>query len=311
MLVGLVGWNIYAASSGCCPRFLAFAPDMSIRDLRKPYNARPKRRAILDYQQLETVMRRTALMAGAKIMEIYNADDFDVRAKSDDSPVTEADEAADALISAELARAFPDELIVTEEQSDSHAESATNFLIVDPLDGTKEFIRRRGDFTVNIAWVEDGQPVRGVVYAPAKGRLFYTRADGTSVEETGDLALDQVGPLNPISVSTPDNGALMVVASKSHRDQATDDYIAKYAVKDMTSAGSSLKFCLIATGEADLYPRLGRTMEWDTAAGHAVVTGAGGKVVRFDDLTPLTYGKPIYENPFFIVYAPGVELKEA
>ncbi|MBK1636841.1 3'(2'),5'-bisphosphate nucleotidase CysQ [Rhodovulum adriaticum] len=254
-------------------------------------------------------MRRTALMAGAKIMEIYEADDFDVRAKSDDSPVTAADEAADALISAELAAAFPDVLIVTEEQADSHAESARNFLIVDPLDGTKEFIKRRGEFTVNIAWVEDGQPVRGVVYAPAKGRLFYTRADGSSVEETGDLVLDTVGTVAPIGVSAPDNGALMVVASKSHRDQATDDYIAKYAVKDMTSAGSSLKFCLIATGEADLYPRLGRTMEWDTAAGHAVVTGAGGQVVRFDDHTPLDYGKPGYENPFFIVHAPGVELK--
>jgi 3'(2'), 5'-bisphosphate nucleotidase len=99
------------------------------------------------------------------------------------------------------------------------------------------------------------------------------------------------------------------VASKSHRDQATDDYIAKYDVKDLVSAGSSLKFCLVAAGEADIYPRLGRTMEWDTAAGHAVLSGAGGKVVRFDDHTPLTYGKPIYENPFFIATAPGVTLK--
>jgi 3'(2'), 5'-bisphosphate nucleotidase len=118
-----------------------------------------------------------------------------------------------------------------------------------------------------------------------------------------------MGPVQPISVSTPDNAALMVVASKSHRDQATDDYIAKYNVRDMKSAGSSLKFCLIATGEADLYPRVGRTMEWDTAAGHAVLTGAGGAVVRFDDLTPLTYGKADFANPFFIAHAPGVELK--
>jgi 3'(2'), 5'-bisphosphate nucleotidase len=111
-------------------------------------------------------------------------------------------------------------------------------------------------------------------------------------------------------VSEPDNDALMVVASKSHRDQATDDYIGKYAVKDMRSAGSSLKFCLVATGEADLYPRLGRTMEWDTAAGHAVLAGAGGRVVRFDDHTPLAYGKAGFANPFFIAYAPGVTLKE-
>jgi 3'(2'), 5'-bisphosphate nucleotidase len=103
----------------------------------------------------------------------------------------------------------------------------------------------------------------------------------------------------------------MVVASKSHRDQATDDYIGKYAVKDMTSAGSSLKFCLVATGEADLYPRLGRTMEWDTAAGHAVLNGAGGQVVRFEDHQPLTYGKADFANPFFIALAPGVVLKGA
>jgi 3''-Phosphoadenosine 5''-phosphosulfate (PAPS) 3''-phosphatase len=103
----------------------------------------------------------------------------------------------------------------------------------------------------------------------------------------------------------------MIVASKSHRDQATEDYLAKYKAKDSKSAGSSLKFCLVATGEADLYPRVGRTMEWDTAAGHAVLLGAGGDVVRFDDHTPLTYGKPDYANPFFIAYAPGVELKDA
>lgn len=265
----------------------------------------------MDHQELARVIRRTALEAGVRIMEIYDADDFEVKSKSDESPVTEADEAADALISEALKAAFPDTLIVTEEQADSHAESAENFLIVDPLDGTKEFVKRRGEFTVNIAYVENGVPVRGVVYAPAKGRLFYTQADGSAVEESGALDLDHVGEVKPIHVSTPDNGALVVVASKSHRDQATDDYIAKFSVKDMTSAGSSLKFCLVATGEADLYPRLGPTMEWDTAAGHAVLLGAGGRVVRFDDHSELTYGKPGYKNPFFIAYAPGVELKEA
>ena len=265
----------------------------------------------MDFDKLERVMRKLALEAGDAIMEIYGQEDFDVRAKADASPVTAADEAADALISAGLRAAFPDVLLVTEEQAESHGESAAEFLIVDPLDGTKEFVHRRGDFTVNIAYVVDGTPVRGVVYAPAKGRMFYTRADGASVEELGPFDKETVGTVKPIGVSTPDNAALMVVASKSHRDQATDDYIGKYAVRDMTSAGSSLKFCLVATGEADLYPRVGRTMEWDTAAGHAVLAGAGGDVVRFDDHTPLTYGKPIYENPFFIAYAPGVELKPA
>lgn len=265
----------------------------------------------MDYEKLVTVMRKLSLEAGAKIMEIYQQDDFGVETKSDDSPVTAADKAADAIISAGLRAAFPDVMLVTEEQSATHTAKGDTFLIVDPLDGTKEFIHRRGDFTVNIALVEGGTPTRGVVYAPARDRMFYTIADGTSVEETGVMALDVIGELAPINVTTADNTALMVVASKSHRDQATDDYIAKYAVRDMTSAGSSLKFCLIATGEADVYPRLGRTMEWDTAAGHAVLKGAGGEVVRFDDHTPLVYGKADFANPFFIATAPSVDLKPA
>ncbi len=262
----------------------------------------------MDHARLVPLMRALALQAGDRIMEIYNGPDFEVRAKGDSSPVTAADEAADAVISAGLRAAFPDVPLITEEQAASHALTASTFLIVDPLDGTKEFVQRRGDFTVNIAFVQDGVPTRGVVYAPAKDRLFYTLPDGTAVEETGPFG-PEPGPLTALKVSSPDNAALMVVASKSHRDQATDDYINRYAVRDMTSAGSSLKFCLVATGEADLYPRLGRTMEWDTAAGDAVLRGAGGHVVRFDDHTPLAYGKPGWDNPFFIAHAPGVTLK--
>ena len=263
----------------------------------------------VDFEKLMRVMRELALEAGEKILEIYGEEDFAVRTKADESPVTAADEAADAIISAGLRAAFPRIPLITEEQAATHARQEDTFLIVDPLDGTKEFVKRRGDFTVNIAYVENGTPLHGIVYAPARGRLFYTTPEGGAVEEAGPLAPDSPGRGVPIRVSTPDNSALRVVASKSHRDQATDDYISQYAVADMKSAGSSLKFCLVATGEADLYPRLGRTMEWDTAAGHAVLAGAGGKVVRFDDLQPLRYGKPGYENPFFIAYAPGVELK--
>ncbi|WP_298437575.1 3'(2'),5'-bisphosphate nucleotidase CysQ [uncultured Jannaschia sp.] len=262
----------------------------------------------MDYGQMMVTLRRLALEAGDAIMAIYEGGDLGVRAKADASPVTAADEAADALISAGLRAAWPDAALVTEEQSATHDLDARDFFIVDPLDGTKEFVQRRGDFTVNIAWVEDGVPVRGIVYAPARGRLFWTDAEGCTVEEAGPFDPDTVGALTPISVSTPDDAALLVVASKSHRDQATDDYIGKYAVADMRSAGSSLKFCLVATGEADLYPRLGRTMEWDTAAGHAVLAGAGGTVVRFDDHEPLRYGKPGFENPYFLAYAPGVTL---
>ena len=264
----------------------------------------------MDYEKLEIVMRRLALEAGDKIMEIYQSPDFEVKTKSDASPVTEADEAADALISAGLRAAFPDEALVTEEQATSHAQSVKTFLVVDPLDGTKEFVQRRGDFTVNIAYVLDGSPVRGIVYAPAKERLFYTDKGGNAVEEIGPFNKSTPGEKRSLRVARPDNGSLMVVASKSHRDQATDDYISKYSVKDMRSAGSSLKFCLVATGEADIYPRLGRTMEWDTAAGHAVLVGAGGDVVRFDSHQPLRYGKDGFENPFFIAFAPGVDLKK-
>jgi 3'(2'), 5'-bisphosphate nucleotidase len=262
----------------------------------------------MDFSELMPLFRRLALEAGERILQVYHGPDFEVRAKGDASPVTEADEAADAVISAGLRAAYPDVTLITEEQSASHALTAQTFFIVDPLDGTKEFVQRRGDFTVNIAYVQDGVPTHGVVYAPAKGRLFYTTPTGQAVEETGPFG-PTPGPLTRLKVSTPDNAALMVVASKSHRDQATDDYISRYAVRDMTSAGSSLKFCLLATGEADLYPRLGRTMEWDTAAGDAVLRGAGGHVVRFDDHQPLAYGKPGWDNPFFIAYAPGVTLK--
>ena len=258
-----------------------------------------------------TVIRKLAIEAGKEIMEIYNDNDFKVKLKEDESPVTIADETADKLIFAGLREAFPNIPIVTEEQAETHNEQASTFFIVDPLDGTKEFIHRRGEFTVNIAYVVDGHPLMGVVYAPAKGRLFYTDKEGKSIEELGTHNIDEVGDIKYISVSIPNSDGLIVVASKSHRDQALEDYIAKYTVLNSLAAGSSLKFCLIATGEADFYPRVGRTMEWDTAAGHAILTGAGGHVVRFDNHEPLIYGKPLFENPFFIASVPGINLQKA
>ena len=232
-----------------------------------------------------------------------------MRAKSDASPVTEADELADAHHLRGPRAAFPEIPVVTEEQPASHGLSAPVFFLVDPLDGTKEFVQRRGDFTVNIALIENGVPTRGVVYAPAKGRLFYTDADGQLAgggrparrrrRRRAHAAQRRRRPTRP---------RLVVVASKSHRDQATDDYIARYRVADFRSAGSSLKFCLVAAGEADLYPRLGRTMEWDTAAGQAVLLGAGGEVVRFDDHAPLVYGKTRLREPVLHRLRPGVAL---
>jgi 3'(2'), 5'-bisphosphate nucleotidase len=264
----------------------------------------------MDFDLLCETMRRLAIEAGEAIMTVYGAAELDVQRKADSSPVTEADLLADRIISEGLRAAFPEVPLVTEEQAATHgALGGRDFLIVDPLDGTKEFVQRRGDFTVNIAYVRDGVPIRGVVYAPARDRLFYTNALGQSVEEDGTHDATRVGVSVPIRVGEPDNAGLRVVASKSHRDEATDAYIRRYEVAEFKAAGSSLKFCLVAAGEADLYPRVGRTMEWDTAAGHAVLLGAGGQVVRMDDHTPLRYGKPGYENPHFIALAPGVDLQ--
>ena len=261
---------------------------------------------------LDTEMTALALAAGARIIEIYDADALDTAQKADESPVTAADLAADAVIRAGLQRAFPDIPAVTEEAAESHAQTGMRrFFLVDPLDGTKEFINRRGEFTVNIALIEHGVPVAGVVYAPAIGRLFATRGIGQSVNAVELGVINhrvEAGSARRLRVTEPDNSALTVVASKSHRDQATDDYIARFNVASFTSAGSSLKFCLLAAGEADFYPRLGRTMEWDTAAGHAVLRAAGGIVLRHDDQKPLTYGKPGYENPFFLAMADGVRI---
>ncbi len=253
-------------------------------------------------------IRTLALQAGAAIMRIYDMN-FTVEHKADESPITEADRAADAIIVAGLEARFPHIPVVTEERAQSHSEASVvgRFFLVDPLDGTREFVSRNGEFTVNIALIEDGRPVLGVVYAPAAGRLFYTSPDGSAVEEPAPLDSGNTHAGHPVSVRCADNAALCVVASRSHRDQATDDYIANYAVEAFHSAGSSLKFCLIAAGEADLYPRLGRTMEWDTAAGHAVLAAAGGRVDRLDG-EALLYGKSGLENPHFVAYAPSVNV---
>ncbi|MEM9371165.1 MAG: 3'(2'),5'-bisphosphate nucleotidase CysQ [Pseudomonadota bacterium] len=263
----------------------------------------------MDMGRVEAVSRELALEAGRAVMAVYAQPDFDSRAKSDNSPVTEADLAADKLIGQGLRAAFPEIPIVTEEEASSHEQTGMPlFFLVDPLDGTKEFIQRRGDFTINIALIRNGVPIAGVVYAPAKGRLFRTNSGGAVQEKVAPDCAPIDGTVRPMTVNSPDNGNLIVVASKSHRDQATDDFIARFKVADFKAAGSSLKFCLVASGEADFYPRLGRTMEWDTAAGHAVLLASGGRVLRYDDHTDLAYGKSGYENPFFLALANGVDL---
>ena len=265
----------------------------------------------MNIQEIVTIIRKLSILAGREIMEVYASDDFGVDVKSDASPVTIADKRADALIFKGLQAAFPDIAVVTEEQAETHSKAHDRFFIVDPLDGTKEFIHKRGEFTVNIALVEEGIPVLGVVYAPAIGRLFITETGDHAVEELGPFDADVWGEKRPLAVTEKNEGALNIVASKSHRDAATEAYIGKYDVDEFKAAGSSLKFCLLASGEADLYPRLGRTMEWDTAAGHAVLRAAGGSVVRFDNHKDLIYGKDGFENPFFIASNGQVDLKSS
>ncbi len=242
-----------------------------------------------------------ALEAGRAAHRIYHGD-FEVRAKADDSPVTTADHAAEAIILRHLVLHAPQIPVVAEEQAAAGTIPAvgTEFLLVDPLDGTKEFIHRRGDFTVNIALIRAGLPVLGVVYAPATGRLF---AADVSAAHAVQAALDPANPvavgLQPIHVREVPPAGLTSVASRSHRTPETDAYLARYVIADLVAVGSSLKFCLVAAGQADLYPRLGPTMEWDTAAGHAVLSAAGGQVAGPDGKAR-RYGKPQFRNPWFV-----------
>ncbi|MDE2444638.1 MAG: 3'(2'),5'-bisphosphate nucleotidase CysQ [Alphaproteobacteria bacterium] len=252
------------------------------------------------------ILADLARRAGALIMEIYGTN-FSAEEKADLSPVTIADEQAEMMILAGLKKAFPDIPVIAEESAATGRIPKVNdqFFLVDPLDGTKEFLSRNGEFTVNIAMVKNGVPVLGVVYAPALSKLY--------VGELGLwAAMADIKPTEPLISATwqklavrrlPAEGAT-VLASRSHRDAETEAYLATLQVKKIIGAGSSLKFCSIAAGEADIYPRFGRTMEWDTAAGQAVLTAAGGKVCTTDNQS-LCYGKVArgFDNPAFIASA--------
>jgi len=249
----------------------------------------------------------SAHAAGKAIWDIYNSA-FDVTVKADASPVTLADTAAEAIILADLARLAPLIPVVAEEEAAAGRipNVGRQFFVVDPLDGTKEFVQRRGDFTVNIALIEDGNPTLGVVYAPAKDRMFagdVTAKIAWTLEVSPDAALSTATARRPLAVRKPPSEGLTAVASKSHNTPQTDAYLAAYPILDRVSVGSSLKFCLVAAGEADLYPRLSPTCEWDTGAGHAVLSAAGGKVLALD-ASPLLYGKPNFFNPGFLAAGP-------
>ena len=238
--------------------------------------------------------------AGQLILRHY-ARGVEARIKKDLSPVTCADEEAEALIIARLRDAAPGVPIIAEEAiaaGEKPPPPGRRFFLVDPLDGTKEFVSRNGEFTVNIALVDGGRPVLGVVHAPVTGRTFWGGAVGVFTQ-TGD------GEERLIACREAPSDGLVAMVSRSHKTPEVDTYLADYNIARETGAGSALKFCLIAEGAADIYPRLGRTMEWDTAAGHAILRFAGGTVEDLDG-NELTYGKPDFENPHFIAKGTGV-----
>jgi 3'(2'), 5'-bisphosphate nucleotidase len=238
-----------------------------------------------------------ARQAGAAIMAIY-AGEFKVELKGDDSPLTCADRAAHEVIMAGLQQAYPEIPVLSEEGITipySERRHWSRFWLVDPLDGTREFIKRNGEFTVNIALIEGGRAVAGVVYVPAQDRTYYGGLG------TGCWLQETTGAARPIRVRQADHAAgLTVVMSRSHPSPELAAYLQNITVAEALPVGSSLKLCVVAEGKADLYPRLGPTMEWDTAAGHALVEAAGGTVTQVDG-APLRYNKDNLLNPFFIV----------
>lgn len=254
---------------------------------------------------------KAALEAGQEILKVYNSNDFEVEIKNDNSPLTKADKASHLKIMEYLEQtSIP---VLSEEGRDIPYEERKNWnqlWIVDPLDGTKEFIKRNGEFTVNIALVEAGNPILGVIYIPVEQTLYvgikgigaYKIEDIESIKES-NLNLEnflQIGSKLPIKSTRP----YTVVASRSHLSEETEAYIKelKQQHPDLTffSRGSSLKLCAVAEGAADIYPRFAPTMEWDTAAGQAIVEAAGGKVILRDG-TPMVYNRENLLNPYFIV----------
>jgi 3'(2'), 5'-bisphosphate nucleotidase len=240
-----------------------------------------------------------AKMAGERILDIYNDADLSevVDYKADDSPLTLADKASNEVIVPGLKAAYPLIPILSEESKQIPYEERKNwktFWLVDPLDGTKEFIKKNGEFTVNIALIHDGLPMLGVIYVPAKDITYF----GVNNED----AFKQEGDAKPANISVNNKSRNRIaVRSRSHASPEEDELLEKYGVTDSISVGSSLKFCMVAEGKADIYYRHGPTMEWDTAAGHAILAAAGGRVFKGNEAKePFTYNKQDLLNPSFL-----------
>lgn len=246
--------------------------------------------------------------AGAILLGHY-AEGVKVREKEDSSPVTIADEEAERFILKRLATLAPDVPVIAEEAvaAGRIPKISRHFFLVDPLDGTKEFIKRNGEFTVNIAEIIDGKPVRGVVYAPAIHKLYFGEMSCGAFQIIAQPGgAPNFAEASPIAARLPAKDGLVMAISRSHADKKSEEYMAAFKVKHTVIAGSSLKFCLVAAGEADIYPRFGPTCEWDTAAGHAVLSAAGGMMTTPEG-KPFLYGKADQKflNPSFI--AKGME----
>ena len=213
--------------------------------------------------------------------------------KADQSPVTTADTAANDLIVTALTNLTPHIPVISEEGAKDLDEPDQPFWLVDPLDGTKELIAGNGEFTVNIALIEQRKPILGVIYAPAVKRLFFSSGTEKTFQQFGNAAPRR------ITARTVTSGSIVALASRSHLDERTHEFLRQSDVNEIQQMGSSLKLCLIAAGEADIYPRFGPTMEWDTAAGHAILNAAGGSLTTIDG-QPLRYAKPELRNPSFV-----------
>lgn len=254
-----------------------------------------------DLLRLGTALDPIARAAGHAILDVVRDGDLGIEKKDDDSPVTKADAAAEEVILHGLEDLTPGVPIVAEESVSAGRTPTVDgdpFWLVDPLDGTKEFIKGTGEYTVNIALIVNHRPALGVVHAPASGVSYRTAAPDVAFKVAADGT-------ESLLRGRPDTARARIAAvSRSHRDPRTADWLSAHKIDDLCVCGSSIKFCVVAEGAADVYPRLGRTMEWDVAAGHAVLNAAGGRVETLDG-KPFTYGKPDFENPDFVAWGAG------
>lgn len=259
----------------------------------------------MNYTQLAQAVIAIAQEAGKAILEIYNSDDFGIETKGDQSPLTLADKASNEVICKGLEALSIQYPIVSEENKEipyTERRQYDYLWLVDPLDGTKEFIKRNGEFTVNIALIHQQRPIFGVVHVPCFDETYWSAPGiGTFIEKNGQREALQVAEFQL------QDAGLKLISSRSHLNEETSAFISQFEAPELVSKGSSLKFLILAQGQAHIYPRLAPTMEWDTAAAQAVLEGAGGKVIQFENKQPLLYNKENLLNPYFVAYAKVTE----